>query len=130
MTPTSRSTLAASLGFFGALALSACGGNEPDIDQIKEDFANPTGDTQDKDSVIALHSKQDAAGGSLGLAAGPAQGFGLTAEGHGVFRRIAPRVLFDGQIRRLETTLRTPEARKLQPLTSAEACVDQAELER
>lgn len=81
------------------LGMIACGGG-PDIDQVKQDFDNPTGSTKDKNAVMSASSQASASGSvrSLG-ASGVPGGQGLTAIGKirgfdevSVFNRYASQI--------------------------------------
>ncbi len=63
-----------------ATGMIACGGG-PDIDQVKEDFDNPSGSTQDKNAVMSASSQASASGSVRSLGASGVPGQGLTAIG-------------------------------------------------
>lgn len=61
-----------------SLGLVACGGDK--IDQVREDFQNPTGSTSNKDAVIAVEAQSTGASPVMGLVSGGVPG-ALTAYG-------------------------------------------------
>lgn len=61
-----------------SLGLVACGGDK--IDQVRTDFASPSGSTANKDAVIAVEGQRSGASPAMGLAAGGVPG-ALTAYG-------------------------------------------------
>jgi len=61
-----------------SLGLVACGGDK--IDQVREDFQNPSGSTSNKDAVIAVQAQSNGSSPVMGLASGGVPG-ALTAYG-------------------------------------------------
>jgi hypothetical protein len=70
------------MGLSAALTVGmiACGGG-PDIDQVREDFENPSGSTTDKTAVMSASSQASASGSVRSLGASGVPGQGLTAIG-------------------------------------------------
>ncbi|MCB9646508.1 MAG: hypothetical protein H6730_07915 [Deltaproteobacteria bacterium] len=62
-----------------SLGLVACGGDP--IDQIREDFQNPSGSTSNKEGVMAAQAQRDGANPVMGIAGAGIPGAALTAEG-------------------------------------------------
>jgi hypothetical protein len=78
-----------------AVALTACGGNKPDIDQVKADFENPSGSVKDEQAVAGVAGKRDASNGALGVIGGGVPGASLTAYGKkSALEKLSPMNLF------------------------------------
>ena len=88
------------LGLSLALGAYACGGGDPDIDQIKADFNSPSGSVNDQTGVIAANGKREASGGVLGLTGASGQSLTATGKVQGLAQLNTQRFL-DKRFRRL-----------------------------
>ncbi len=91
----------------------ACGGSDPDIEQIKADFNSPSGSVNDQTGVIAANGKREASGGVLGLTGASGQALTATGKVQGL-AQLNPQRLLDQRFRRIYYLA---EGRKLSALS-------------
>ena len=83
-----------------AFALSACGGG-PDLEQIRQDFENPSGSISNQQAVMAVSAKQQSAG-PLEEITTTIPGLGLTAPGRtSALTQLNPRFMWESRAHRL-----------------------------
>lgn len=109
------------------MILSACGGDRPSIDDVKQNFESPTGSSTDKSAVVSTNEKRTGSAPAHRIAGnGGGFGFGLTAHGkqRGLERLQAPR-MFNREFQRVKYFLEGKQQQALSAAqSSADPCVD------
>lgn len=88
-----------------AIALTACGSSGPDLDQVRQDFDNPTGSISDRTALMDATGKREASGPALALAGGGIPGQSLTAAEVKGVGQLAPMKLHGRHMERVRYAL-------------------------
>ncbi|MCK6550759.1 hypothetical protein L6R52_33285 [Myxococcota bacterium] len=103
-----------------AVTVTACGSSGPDLDQVRKDFANPTGSISDRTALMDATGKREASGPALALAGGGIPGQSLTAADARGLGQLAPMQLHGRHMERVRYAL-SKTGRSLSGLAAADA---------